>query len=50
MPVFAKLDKKMAEILFPLRQEALPRMKETISQFKELATKGEQQIQQLGEF
>ena len=29
------------------KQEALPRMKETISQFKELAEKGEQQIQQL---
>lgn len=29
------------------KQEALPKMKETISQFKELAEKGEQQIQQL---
>ncbi len=29
------------------KQEALPKMKETISQFKELADKGEQQIQQL---
>lgn len=29
------------------KQEALPRMKETISQFRELADKGEKQIQQL---
>jgi len=29
------------------KQEALPRMKETISQFKELAEKGEKQIQRL---
>ncbi|HWQ89699.1 MAG TPA: toxic anion resistance protein [Desulfitobacteriaceae bacterium] len=29
------------------KQEALPRMRETINQFKELAEKGEQQIQQL---
>ena len=29
------------------KQEALPKMKETISQFKELAEKGEQQIQRL---
>ena len=29
------------------KQEALPKMKETINQFKELAEKGEQQIQQL---
>ena len=29
------------------KQEALPRMKETINQFKELAEKGEQQIQRL---
>lgn len=29
------------------KQEALPRMRETIQQFKELAEKGEQQIQQL---
>jgi uncharacterized protein YaaN involved in tellurite resistance len=29
------------------KQEALPKMKETINQFKELAEKGEQQIQKL---
>lgn len=29
------------------RQEALPRMRDTINQFKELAAKGEEQIQQL---
>jgi Uncharacterized protein involved in tellurite resistance len=31
------------------KQEALPKMKETINQFKELAEKGEQQIQKLEE-
>jgi len=29
------------------RQEALPKMRDTVNQFKELATKGEEQIQQL---
>lgn len=29
------------------RQEALPKMRDTVNQFKELAAKGEEQIQQL---
>lgn len=29
------------------KQEALPKMRETIEQFRELAAKGEEQIQQL---
>ena len=29
------------------KQEALPKMRDTINQFKELAAKGEEQIQQL---
>lgn len=35
------------EAISTYKQEALPRMKETINQFKELAQKGEQEIQRL---